>query len=187
MVALMLLVLLTIAAVGMSRNSFQEIVNSGFARQAAMADSMANSGVEWSIYWMDENNQPGNGVDPMAQNLEQLKHTLATNPNLRGAPYSVADSSAGTPYTGTGAANIFLPGPNGTTNGYTIGLTSMGKWPVVNFSQGNGQGAFAPGSGSQQSLGPEPDLWAVRSDSQIVQGNVSFTHGVEAWFTTPVQ
>jgi Tfp pilus assembly protein PilX len=33
MVALMLLVLLTLSAIGMSRNSFREVVNSAFSRQ----------------------------------------------------------------------------------------------------------------------------------------------------------
>jgi len=193
MVALMLLVLLTIAAVGMSRNSFREIVNSAFSRQGAMADNVAESGLDWAVYWMDGGNTPTTTANPSAVNLLALKNTLLMDNTLAGLPRTITDNSTGT--------KIYTPGNDapGTdmswtsltksgisiSEGYTVGLTLMGKLPVTNESQGAGTGAFTPATGTVNLAAP--DLWAVRADAQVVQGKVTFIHGKEAWISTPVQ
>ena len=188
MVALMLLVLLTIAAVSMSRNSFREIVSSGFSRQGAMADSVAESGLDWAVYWLDPGNTPS-AANPSAVNLIALKQSLKMDDTLEGLPKTITDTSGGTNYvfspgSTTPTADLSWTGPSSVTEGYTIGLTRMGKLPVTGMSQGAGAGAFTPAAGTVNTQAP--DLWAVRADAQVVQGNVTFYHGKEAWITTPV-
>lgn len=182
LVVLMLLVLLTVAAIGMSKNAFREIVISGTARQGSMARNVADSGVEWSIYWLDLNNSAS--ASGMAQNLVNLKATLLADPTKAGQPWDVAASSPMTYVPGANTA-VTLSTANGTTQAYTIGLTRMGKLPIADMSQGIGTGAFTPATGAESKQAP--DLWAVRSDSQITVGGVTFAHAKEAWISTPVQ
>lgn len=182
LVVFMLLVLLTVAAIGMSKNAFREIVISGTARQGSMARNVADSGVEWSIYWMDLNNS--SSAAGMAKNLATLKATLLADPTKAGQPWDVAASSPASYVPGANTA-VTLSTTGGVTQAYTIGLTRMGKLPIADMSQGIGTGAFAPASGSQ--VQQAPDLWALRSDSQISIGGMSFTHAKEAWISTPVQ
>jgi len=78
---------------------------------------------------------------------------------------------------------LSLSSPTGVTEGYTLGLTRMGKLPIMGMSQGVGQGAFTPAAGS--AINQAPDLWAVRSDSQVQQGGVTFVHAKEGWVSTP--
>jgi len=185
LVALMLLVLLTIAAVGMSRNSFREIVTSGFTRQGAMARNTADSGIEWAVHWFEmENGNVATGVPAQVrgQRIVLLKNELLrgfAKDALTGADYA-ADVTPPTEFT--------LPGsPDGVVQGYTLGVTLMGKGSVSNTGQGITQGSYAPASGSAQALKVLPDLWAVRSDAQVRQGATTFIHAREAWITTPVQ
>jgi hypothetical protein len=183
LVSLMLLVLLTIAAVGMSRNSFREIVTSGFSRQGAMTRNVADSGIEWSIHWIDlENGKLA--TSGAALQLNTLKTTLLADETLAGI---AKDISTGGDYApgGTLQSDLKLPGPTGVIQGFTLGLTRMGKLPVTDISQGAGSGAFTPASGGP--LRQAPDLWAVRSDAQVQQGSVTFIHAKEAWISTPVQ
>lgn len=182
LVALMLLVLLTIAAVGMSRNSFREIVTSGFSRQGAMARNVADSGIEWSIHWIDVEN--GKVATGSGAQLTALKTALLVDGTLAGVARDI--TTGGTYSAGGGLQpDLQLAGPAGFTQGFTIGLTRMGKLPITGMSQGSGPGAFAPASGGP--LLQAPDLWAVRSDAQVQQGSVTFTHAKEAWISTPVQ
>jgi Tfp pilus assembly protein PilX len=182
LVVFLLLVLLTVAAIGMSKNAFREIVISGTARQGSMARNVADSGVEWSIYWMDLNNSAS--AAGMAQNLATLKVSLLADPTKAGQPWDIAASSPTSYVPGANTA-VTLSTAGGTTQAYTIGLTRMGKLPIADMSQGIGTGAFAPASGSQ--VQQAPDLWALRSDSQITVGGMTFTHAKEAWISTPVQ
>jgi len=201
MVALMMLILLTLACIGMSRNSFREIVNSAFSRQGAQALNVSDSGLEWSLYWMDLANSPQAGsasalnVSPggtnTASNLVALKAYLLATDSAAGTSWAVGSSpTAPTAYSPHAsplpAVEVSLPAPTGTTSaGLTLGLTRMGKLPVTDMSQGDGPGAFTPSSGATTLQAP--DLWAVRSDAQVVQGGVTFIHGREAWISTPVQ
>ena len=187
-VALMLLVLLTIAAVGMSRNSLREIVTSGFTRQGAMTRNVADSGIEWSIYWIySENAKAATGT--MAPKLAALKTAFGLDFGLAGVAKDVNSSNPSAPsnYAPGGSLDpdFTLPSPTGVTaQGYTLGMTAMGKLPIVDTSQGSGSGAFAPGSGKKNLNAP--DLWAIRSDAQVIQGGITFIHAKEAWISTPV-
>jgi hypothetical protein len=183
LVALMMLVLLTIAAVGMSRNSFRQVVTSGFTRQGTEARNVSDSGLEWAIFWIDQQNSPA--ATGNAQQLVNLQATMLQNVLDAGVAMNPITGGLYTP-GGALQAGMTLPSPAGTTEGFTLGLTKMGKLPMTNFSQGIGQGAFAPGSGMQSQVSAAPDLWAVRADAQVIQGNVTFVHGSEAWISTPV-
>jgi len=182
LVVLMLLVLLTISAIGMSKNAFREIVISGTARQGSMARNAADSGIEWSIFWMDLNNSTS--ASGMAKNLADTKAKLLADPTYSGKPWDIAKTTMTDYVPGTNTAET-LASSGGTTQAYTIGLTRMGKLPITDMSQGLGAGAFTPATGSEAKQAP--DLWAVRSDSQISVGGVVFSHAKEAWISTPVQ
>jgi hypothetical protein len=71
--------------------------------------------------------------------------------------------------------------------GFTVGVTRMGKLPVTNMSQGAGAGAFTPAAGG--SMLQAPDLWAVRSEAQVkpAGASITFTYTKEAWVSTPVR
>ena len=186
LVALMMLVLLTIAAVGMSRNSFREIVTSGFSRQGAMARNVADSGIEWSIHWIDIQNGKV-ATTGEAQKMVTVAEALLHNSTLQGV---AKDIDGGTPtatskYTpgGTLQADLKVPGPTGVTQGFTVGLTLMGKSYPKDTSFGPGGLTLAPGAPVKLA----PDLWAIRSDAQVKQGEVTFIHAKEAWVSTPVR
>jgi hypothetical protein len=181
-VALMLLVLLTVASVAMSRNSLREIVTSGFSRQGAMARNVADSGIEWSIHWFDLEN--GKLASNAAANLVHEKAVLLMDDTLSGI---AKDSVTGANYVPGGSlqTDMSIPGPTGVTQGFTLGLTRMGKLPITGTSQGAGPSAYTPASGGP--LKQAPDLWAIRSDAQVQQGSVTFVHAKEVWLSTPVQ
>lgn len=189
-VALMLLVLLTVAAVSMSRNSLREIVTSGFTRQGAMARNVADSGIEWGVYWIDLENSATAGAT--ALKMANLSDGLLRDTTLSGKARDVASFVPGTSNPNDiyspGAslqADLTLPTPAGTTAGYTLGMTNMGKLPITMMSQGTGTNAFTPAAGSDNKNAP--DLWAIRSDAQVVQGGMTFIHAREAWISTPVR
>lgn len=189
LVALSLLVLLTIAAVSMSRNSFREVVISGTSRQGAMVRNTADAGIEWSVYWLTLTNAPS--ASGMGTNLNTLKATLLANNQLAGQPYDVITQN---PYTGPPsisglqADQTFTTVP-GTTQGFSVAMTRMGKLPIADISQGITQGTFGPAKGGINLQAP--DLWAVRSDAQVQVGTgalaPNFLHSKEAWISTPVQ
>ncbi|WP_005037356.1 hypothetical protein [Holophaga foetida] len=190
LVTLMLLVLLTIAAIGMAKNSFREVVASGTGRQGAMAKNVADSGVEWSIFWMDYNNSAS--ASGSASNLVAMKAALLEDSTLSGKAWDVMSGTptAPTSYTPGSTTAVTLPSltsSSGTvhTQSFSIGVTRMGKLPVADTSQGVGSGAYTPSTGSEAKQAP--DLWAIRSDSQVGVAGVNFTHSKEVWISTPVQ
>jgi len=191
LVALMLLVFITLTAVGMSRNSFREVVISGTTRQGALARNLADSGVEWSIYWMTMEN--ASFAAGSSANLKTLKSTLLANPDLSGRSWDVMSSNLAAPssYDPQSATKAVTLTPITTASGTTvtqsfaIGLTSMGKLLITDMSQGVGSGAFAPATGNESKQAP--DLWAVRSDARVGVGAVTFVHAKELWLSTPVQ
>jgi hypothetical protein len=183
MVTLALLVLLTIAAIGMSKNSLSEIRTSGFRRQGAMARNIADSGIEWSIYWISLDNYNTN--DKNAQMLIKLKGSLAEDDELSGVARDIFKTK--TEYYKPGSTegdgiSVNTPSPD-YTQSFTIGLTRMGKMPIVGMSQGHG--GYTPAAGGVALKAP--DLWAIRSDARVKQGAVTFTHAKEAWVATPVK
>ena len=190
LVTLMLLVLLTIAALGMAKNSFREVVSSGVGRQGAMARNGADSGIEWSIFWMDLNNS--SSASGAASNLVALKTALLADSTLAGKAWDVMSGTPATPtsYVPGSLSAVTLPSVSSTsgtihTQTFGLGITRMGKLPVADTSQGAGSGAYAPSTGSEAKQAP--DLWAIRSDSQVGVAGVTFTHAKEVWISTPVQ
>jgi Tfp pilus assembly protein PilX len=180
LVALMLLVLLTVAAVSMSRNSFREAVISGTTRQGAMARNIGDSGVEWGILYIDALNHPGPTAS--SQNLQTLANTLLAG-NIYGIPYDVKTKATVTlPNTATVPADLQVPAASG--NGMNIALTCMGKMAMTMTTQTAG----SPGMGYTPAAGSTaltaPDLWAIRSDAVVVSGSVTFLHSKEAWIST---
>ena len=189
-VALMLLVLLTVAAVAMSRNSLRDIVTSGFTRQGAMARNVADSGIEWSIYWIEQENSATAGVT--ALKMANLSDGLLNDTTLSGRARDVTSFVPGTSSSndiyapgGTPPADLMLPSVAGVTEGFTLGMTNMGKLPITMMSQGSGTNAFTPAAGTENKNAP--DLWAIRSDAQVSQGGMTFVHAREAWISTPVR
>jgi len=180
LVALMLLVLLTIAAVSMSRNAFREVVISASARQGAMARDIADSGEEWGIYYVNALKTPDT---TSSQNLQTLATTLARN-NTAGIAYDIYSQAAvALPNSATPQADLQVPAASG--NGMNIALTLMGKMPMPGTSQGAGTpgSGYTPGAGSTSLTAP--DIWAIRSDSQVNTGSVTFQHSKEVWLSTP--
>jgi Tfp pilus assembly protein PilX len=189
--SLALLVLLTIAGVGMSKNALRSAIASGTARQGAMAMNVADCGIEWSIFWMDYNNS-SSATSGTAANLVAMKAALLADESLSGIAYDVMSGTPTVPSAYTPGKNIALSDiPSLTTASgliqtqtCTLGITRMGKLPVSDTSQGSSTG-YNPATGSETKQAP--DLWAIRSDSQVTVGGVTFTHGKEVWISTPVQ
>jgi len=191
-VTLMLLVLLTVAAMGMSKNALRELAISGTSRQGSMARNVADSGIEWAVYWMTDDN--AGSATGTAVKLRDLRTILAKDDTLSGRafdPLASTFSSTQGLYNGgslpTPATDMVVGALSGTTQGFTVGLTRMGKLPIANMSQGNGPAAFAPAQGNISLQAP--DLWALRSDSQITVGSgllsSRFFHAKEAWISSP--
>lgn len=186
-VTLMLLVLLTVAAMGMSKNAMRELAISGTTRQGAMARNVADSGIEWSIYWLDAaNNASAAGT---SLGLKNLKSKLAQDDTLAGRAYDPTTQALyPTTVLPTPPADTTIGSISGTTQGFTVALTRMGKLPIANMSQGTGPASFTPAQGIE--VKQAPDLWALRSDSQITVGSgllaAKFFHSKEAWISTPV-
>ena len=183
LVSLMMLVLLTLAAVGMSRNSFREVVISGTARQGVLARNAADSGIEWAIYWQDPGNQLA--ATGSALSLATEMNTLIQNELLSGVAYDPISQSAYNPKNlPSPPADLTFAAPMpGSTLGLTVGLTRMGKLPITDMSQGVGTGAFTPATGSE--VKQASDVWAIRSDSQLTVGSTTFTSAREGWVSTP--
>jgi len=186
-VTLMLLVLLTVAAMGMSKNAIRELAISGTSRQGSMARNVADSGIEWSVYWMDAKNSPSS--TGTALGLANLKSKLAQDDTLAGRAYSPIDQGLyPTATLPTPPTDMVIGAVSGTTQGYTVALTRMGKLPIMNMSQGTGPASFSPAQGTESKQAP--DLWALRSDSQVQVGSgllaTRFFHSKEAWISTPV-
>lgn len=190
LVVLTLLVLLSVLAMGMSKNSLKEIQTTAFLRQGTMARNVADSGIEWSIYWIDL----GGSSDEAASNFIALKHALVQDNARSGQSWNLK----GNLYRPGGPASTYgqvLPPPSSNPSfqvglepdfelGFTIGLTRMGKLPVAGMSQG---GRYTPAAGG--AMLQAPDLWAIRSDAQVRPkgSGLTFIHAREAWVSTPVR
>jgi Tfp pilus assembly protein PilX len=189
MVALAMLVFITLVAVGLSRNSFREVVISGSARQASMARNAADSGIEWAVYWMTAANVPSaasnsplqfNGPDGGLLNL-------LLQPTTQSGVYRNLDQSLYVPGAPPAVpADLTLAGTGaGVTSGFTVATMQMGKLPMVNTNQNPGGNQYNPGSGGYSPNAP--NLWAIRSDGQVTYaGAATFMQSREAWISTPI-
>jgi Tfp pilus assembly protein PilX len=184
-VALMLLVLLTVGALGMSKNAMRELAISGTTRQGAMARNVADSGIEWAVYWIDNKNSPS--ASGTALGFRNLKSMLGDQDTLAGRAYSPIDQALYPTTRPDPPADLKFGTVSGTTQGFTVALTRMGKLPITNMSQGTGPASFSPAQGIITKAAP--DLWALRSDGQITVGSgllaTRYFHSKEAWISTP--
>lgn len=164
LVALMLLVLLTVAAVGMSKNSFRQVVIAGTARQAATVINTADTGLEWSTFWIHQDNQvlgaPGTG----ATSLIHTFATLNSDPTLAGKVQVVPPAgemiSAADPITGA-------------VKQFGLRVTYMGQ-------------VDPPGT-SVVLPALWPQVWSIRSDAQLIYpGGLTYQHSREMWLTKPI-
>lgn len=166
-VTLMLLVLLTVAAVALSRNALRELIVSGTSRQGTEAREVADSGLDYTLYWMiqQQDNPPtvAAGATTGYQGLIATMNNLRTNPQLGGRYYPI----------GTDSSMTFnsIPGKTGTFN---LQLLLMGKLPIVLTSQ------------IDERL--KPDLWAVRSNANLsYSGGLNFYNSREVWVSTSIK
>ena len=156
-----------------------------------MVRNMGDSGIEWSLFWMDQTTA-GSGT---ALALKNLKTQLLVNADQSGVPY---DPNTLAPYNTANPpavpADLQLPVITSSTGtvthlGYSVALTRMGKLPVTDMSQTADASGFRPAAGGE--IKQAPDLWAVRSDARVTVGSGTFAptfiHAKEAWISTPVQ
>lgn len=165
LVVLMLLVLLTIAATAMSKNALREAIISGTSRQGAEARSIADSGLEWSILWLDDANT--GAPDATAQSLKNLASQISDNPSLWGKAQSL--SSAG--------PMVMDPNPD-LTKQFNLQVMYMGsKRPEGTSSD--------PQTALSNTTASDLACWSVRSEGQLVYsgGGPTFFHRREVWFT----
>lgn len=163
LVALMLLVLLTVAAVGMSRNSLRQIVIASTVRQGAEVMNTADAGLEWTMFWMYPPNAISGSPSASASALLAIMSTLQTDPTLAGKTQPLSAAGSEMIYTNT----------NGATRQFGLQVTQMGQVKPPGFSV--------------QNVAFYPLAWSVRSDAQVsYPGGLTFQHSREMWATTPI-
>lgn len=155
-VALMLLSLLTVVAFGLSRGSFREVITAGTVRQGQEVRNLADSGLEWGVYWVTpEVNQDG-GV--AATNLVKVLNELSAKTELQGLERAVTPAGSMTKTA------------DGVTREFGLTVVRMGQLPVPNTSE-----TLA-----------KPDLWSVRANAQLKYANgITFNHRRESWILAP--
>lgn len=170
LVALFLLVLMTVAAFAMSKNSLREVIITGTSRQAADVRNVADTGLEWSMYWMADDltgtrTLPASGSATEA--LRALKSSLGPDATRAGAPQQLM-------HTG---GELVVSASTNPTRSYALWLTTMGEIELKG-TQKNAQQVL-------DTYNPATlQLWSVRSDAQVAYaGGLAFQHSREAWFT----
>lgn len=163
-VVLMLLVLLMVAAFGMSRDALRELKITGSSRQGAEVFNEADTGINWSVFWMYTPNQALGSASAGSQALAAKMNFLTANPDQLGKPVNVAATSD----------MITTPSSNKTAQ-FNIDLTQMGRLPFSGISQNVNAALISP------------LVWSVRSNASVTYaGSATYQHSREAWVTTPV-
>jgi Tfp pilus assembly protein PilX len=167
-VTLMLLVLLTITALGLSRNTFRQAVAAGTVRQANMVQNLADAGLEYSIFWVGPD--PGNRPTPTGGAL-LLNNTRVT---------AKTDGSQGLPQPTVSHADMTLYSDANTTQRFDVTVTYMGT--VI---PDNNQ-VLTQRSSTTAPTATDLDLWGVMANGYLTYaGGVTFVHRRESWFTAP--
>ena len=168
LVVLLLLVLLTISAMGLSRNALRAQVASATIRQGMEVRDVADAGLEWGVFWLDDANIAASSVAG-ANTFQSTANNLLVNQGLSGT-YQQIPAGAN--------ADMFVVNVAGNNQHFDAQLMTMGKLPIVWSSQ-NAVSATGP---TRALL---PDLWSVRADANYLQnGAVNFVHSKEAWIST---
>lgn len=189
LVVFMMLVFATLVAVGMSQNSLQEAVASGTGRQGVMARNAADSGIEWSVYWMHPENLSSateGSAKGLANMNDGLMPYLLRDNSLSGRFFKLDKEAYDSKVQMTLEKDLSMAGTQSTVDaGFNIALMRMGKLEPTGVTQNPGSNQFRPGSGEVN--GNMPNLWAIRSNGQVKQGPLAFHHAKEAWVSTPIQ
>ncbi|HJV23279.1 MAG TPA: hypothetical protein VJ570_11310 [Holophagaceae bacterium] len=164
LIVLSLLVLLTVTAIGMSRNSLREMMIVGTSRQAASVRQAADTGIEFAILWSDPQNKATGGGGLAFQ---QKMRWLLENPEHQGEPQSLpAGSNTDMTLLATADQSQF----------FDLKLLRLGKLPLVLTSV--------------QDERLYNDIWVTRSTGLVKlsgTSGISFQHDKELWVTTPAQ
>ena len=162
LVVLSMLVLLTVMAVGMSRNSLREVFIVGSSRQSAVVRQAADTGLEYAIVWMQDGKTPTNAG---AISFQAVRDNFTSHPENVGV-------SAPVPLSG--AADVQLPAPAGQSRSFALKMLRVGKiQPDMTTSA--------------VSSNLWNDVWVIQSSGTTVIGSTSFQHDKEVWRTTPDQ
>jgi Tfp pilus assembly protein PilX len=178
LVALMLLVLLTVSAVAMSRNSLREVIISGTVRQGAEVRNVADTGLEWSCYWLTPDVAGLTKATPDTAAVAFLApvKTLSGTLELSGESMSV---------NATGIMSNTES--DGATRSFSLDVMRMGKQQL----DLTGGAPSTSASGMTQAIPTEllPDIWSIRSTGLLSYGfaGTSFQHIRESWVTAPPQ
>jgi len=171
LVALFLLVLLTISAFAMSKNSLREVVISGTTRQAAEVRNLADSGLEWSMFWMADdrtNARPAPAAGTAAEALRTLKATTDPDTTKTGFPQDLA-------VTG----EMLVHSTPELTRSYDLSVTAMGELGLQGTAS-NADATRVPGSYNPATL----KLWSVRANARTAYtSGQTFLHSRESWFS----
>ncbi len=176
LVALMLLVLLTVSALSLSRNALREVIMSGTVRQGTEVRNVADSGIEWSCYWLTPDPTGLTKATPDAAALAfgtQVK-SLSANMDLSGVVRSVAATGVMT-----------RSEADGGTRAFALSVIRMGKQQLDLTGGAPSTGA----GGMTQAIPTEmlPDIWSIRSTGTLSVSSLTFQHIREAWITAPPQ
>jgi len=180
LVALTLLVLLTLSALSMSRNSLQDVMSSGTVRQGTEVRNVADSGLDWSCYWLTPTTAGITKGNPEAGAIAfgAVVKTLSGDMELSGEERVV-------PTTGGVMSHAES---DGATRAFSLEVIRMGKRQVEMSG-----GAPSTGAGTVSRAIPLemlPDIWSVRSIGTLAYGGLAgmtFQHIREAWVTAPPQ
>ena len=126
LVVLMLLILLTISALGLSRNSIRSAIATGTMGMAHQAANTSDAGAEFAIYWLcPDPNAPSLRAAPSGGALAftQAKQLLeAEGPGNSSGYFTSTDFTTGT--------------ANGTTQSYDLNLSLLSKTTPI-LTSGN--------------------------------------------------
>lgn len=162
-VTLMLLVLLTVVALGMSKNALREVMISGTQRHGVEVRNVADSGVEWAIHWLNEPDRSSRNPDAGATALITAMNQLTASVELAGETRTVPAQS--------GSAMISTAGVG--TKSYNLVISRMGELEMPMVSQ-------TPGVVVQNPL-----LWSFRADATLDFGPMALQHSRESWVIAP--
>ena len=133
LVVLMLLVLLTISALGMSKNAFRSAIAAGTLREAHQAENVADAGLEWTVYWMGaDTNNPVKRAAPASGALAIQNQMAALE---AAGTYGIP----GTTLTSASYPELTVSSADSTTQSYDVTLNLMGQ--TQPYYQGQGAGS----------------------------------------------
>jgi hypothetical protein len=175
-----MLVLLTAAAVGMSRNSLREVMIVGSSRQYAQVKNDADAGLEFSMVWLNPQHTTSSQAQATSflnvyQPLVQSSKTISDYTNW-GHYFQVTDTP-----------DMVISTSGQPIQRYSLKLLFCGTVPPLNTSPTSG-GAV---TSSQINKGSGTDLpvFFIRSTGYLTIGSgttsQTFQHTRELWTTVP--